>query len=55
MHFFSLVTLMTLVHLLVIIGVSLRVIKVRLPVAAAAGQRALYRKPGAACQPASLK
>jgi len=30
MHFFSLFTLMTLVHLLVIIGVSLRIIKVRL-------------------------
>jgi cardiolipin synthase len=32
-HFFSLFTLMTLVHVLIIIGVSLRVIKVRLPVA----------------------
>ena len=33
MHFFSLFTLMTLVHVLIIIGVSIRVIKVRLPVA----------------------
>jgi cardiolipin synthase len=33
MHFFSLFTLMTLVHVLIIIGVSFRVIKVRLPVA----------------------
>ena len=29
MHFFSLVTFMTLAHVLIIIGVSLRVIKVR--------------------------
>jgi len=34
MHFFSLFTVMTLVHMLIIIGVSVRVIKVRLPVAA---------------------
>jgi cardiolipin synthase len=33
MHFFSLFNLMTLVHVLIIIGVSMRVIKVRLPVA----------------------
>ncbi len=33
MHFFSVFTLMTLLHLLIIIGVSIRVIKVRLPVA----------------------
>ncbi len=33
MHFFSLFTFVTLVHLLIIIVVSLRVIKVRLPVA----------------------
>ncbi|MBE9530585.1 MAG: PLDc N-terminal domain-containing protein, partial [Proteobacteria bacterium] len=33
MHFFSLFTLMTLVHVLIIISVSIRVIKVRLPVA----------------------
>ena len=33
MHFFSLFTFMTLLHVLIIIGVSLRVIKVRLPVA----------------------
>ena len=34
MHFFSLFTLMTLMHVLITIGVSVRVIKVRLPVAA---------------------
>jgi hypothetical protein len=33
MHFFSLFTLMTLMHVLIIIGVSFRVIQVRLPVA----------------------
>lgn len=33
MHFFSLFTVMTLVHVLIIVGVSVRVIKVRLPVA----------------------
>lgn len=33
MHFFSLFTFMTLAHVLIIIGVSIRVIKVRLPVA----------------------
>ena len=33
MHFFSVFTLMTLVHVLIIIGVSFRVIQVRLPVA----------------------
>ena len=33
MHFFSLFHLMTMVHVLIIIGVSIRVIKVRLPVA----------------------
>jgi cardiolipin synthase len=33
MHFFSLFTLMTLVHALITISVSIRVIKVRLPVA----------------------
>ena len=33
MHFFSLFTLMTLVHVLIIIGVSFRVIQVRQPVA----------------------
>jgi phosphatidylserine/phosphatidylglycerophosphate/cardiolipin synthase-like enzyme len=33
MPFFSVFTLMTLTHVLIIIGVSLRVIKVRLPVA----------------------
>ena len=33
MHFFSVFTFMTLVHVLIIIGVSFRVIKVRLPVA----------------------
>jgi cardiolipin synthase len=33
MHFFSLFTFMTLVHVLIIIGVSFRVIQVRLPVA----------------------
>ena len=33
MHFFSVFTLMTLVHILIIIGVSYRVIQVRLPVA----------------------
>mgnify|MGYP000626864850 FL=1 len=33
MHFFSLFTLMTLLHVLIIIGVSIRVIKVKLPVA----------------------
>ena len=33
MHFFSLFTFMTLTHVLIIIGVSIRVIKVRLPVA----------------------
>jgi hypothetical protein len=32
-HFFSIFTLMTLVHTLITIGVSYRVIKVRLPVA----------------------
>ena len=34
MHFFSVFTLMTLVHVQIIIGVSTRVIQVRLPVAA---------------------
>ena len=34
MHFFSLFTVMTLLHMLIIIGLSVRVIKVRLPVAA---------------------
>lgn len=34
MHFFSLFTLMTLLHMLITIAVSFRVIKVRLPVAA---------------------
>ena len=33
MHFYSAFTLMTLLHMLIIIGVSFRVIKVRLPVA----------------------
>ncbi|MBT8368437.1 MAG: cardiolipin synthase, partial [Deltaproteobacteria bacterium] len=33
MHFFSLFTFMTLLHVLIIIGVSIRIIKVRLPVA----------------------
>ena len=33
MHVFSVFTLMTLVHILIIIGVSYRVIQVRLPVA----------------------
>ena len=33
MHFFSLFTFMTLLHVLLIIGVSIRVIKVKLPVA----------------------
>ena len=33
MHFFSLFTFMTLLHVLIIIGVSIRVIKVKLPVA----------------------
>ena len=33
MHFFSVFTLMTLLHVLIITGVSIRVIKVRLPVA----------------------
>jgi len=33
MHFFSLFNTMTMVHVLIIIGVSIRVIKVRLPVA----------------------
>jgi hypothetical protein len=33
MHFFSVFTLMTLTHVLILIGVSIRVIKVRLPVA----------------------
>ena len=33
MHFFSIFTLMTLAHVLIIIGVSIRVIKVWLPVA----------------------
>ena len=33
MHFFSLFTLITLMHVLIIIGVSIRVIKVQLPVA----------------------
>ena len=33
MHFFSVFTLLTLLHVLIIIGVSYRVIKVRLPVA----------------------
>ncbi len=33
MHFFSVFTFMTMVHVLIIIGVSLRVIQVRLPVA----------------------
>jgi cardiolipin synthase len=33
MHFFSVFTLMTLLHVLIIIGVSFRVIQVRLPVA----------------------
>jgi hypothetical protein len=33
MHFFSVFTLMTLTHVLIINGVSIRVIKVRLPVA----------------------
>jgi cardiolipin synthase len=33
MHFFSVFTFMTLLHVLIIIGVSFRVIKVRLPVA----------------------
>ncbi|MBW2721618.1 MAG: PLDc N-terminal domain-containing protein [Deltaproteobacteria bacterium] len=32
MHFFSIFTLMTLAHVLIIIGVSIRIIKVRLPV-----------------------
>ena len=35
MHFLSLFTFMTLIHVLVIIGVSFRVIQVRLPVATA--------------------
>jgi cardiolipin synthase A/B len=34
MHFFSVFNLLTMVHVLIIIGVSLRIIKVRLPVAA---------------------
>ena len=33
MHFFSVFTLMTLAHVLITIGVSIRIIKVRLPVA----------------------
>lgn len=33
MRFFSIFTLMTLLHVLITIGVSIRVIKVRLPVA----------------------
>ena len=33
MHFFSVFTLITLTHVLILIGVSIRVIKVRLPVA----------------------
>ncbi len=33
MHFFSLFNLMSMVHVLIIIGVSIRIIKVRLPVA----------------------
>ncbi|MGB5748406.1 MAG: PLDc N-terminal domain-containing protein, partial [Desulfobacterales bacterium] len=33
MHFYSIFSLMTLAHVLIIIGVSVRVIKVRLPVA----------------------
>jgi cardiolipin synthase len=33
MHFFSLFTFMTLVHVLIIIGISIRIIQVRLPVA----------------------
>jgi hypothetical protein len=33
MHFFSVLTLMTLAHVLITIGVSIRIIKVRLPVA----------------------
>ena len=33
MHFFSVFTFMTLVHVLIIIAVSIRVIQVRLPVA----------------------
>jgi cardiolipin synthase len=33
MHFFSIFSLMTLAHVLIIIGVSFRVIQVRLPVA----------------------
>ena len=37
MHFFSVFTLMTLVHVLIIIGVSFRVIQVRLPVATSLG------------------
>jgi cardiolipin synthase len=35
MHFFSVFTSLTLVHVLIIIGVSLRVIQMRLPVATA--------------------
>jgi len=34
MHFFSIFSLMALAHVLIIIGVSIRIIKVRLPVAA---------------------
>jgi hypothetical protein len=41
MHFFSVFTLMTLVHVLIIIGVSLRVIQVRLPVATSLAGRKL--------------
>ena len=33
MNFFSLFTFMTLVHVLIIIGISIRIIQVRLPVA----------------------
>jgi len=33
MHFFSLFTFMTLLHVLIIIGISIRIIRVRLPVA----------------------
>ena len=33
MHFFSIFSLMTLAHVLITIGVSFRVIQVRLPVA----------------------
>ena len=42
-HFFSVFSFITLAHVVIIIGVSLRVIKVRPPVAADRGQKSEVR------------